>query len=99
MGYHMKSCYKCKKELHIDKIVGRKDACPFCGSDLRCCRNCRHFDQRLYNQCRESQADRVLDKERSNFCDYFSFIKSRSDMKKKEGEETTRDKLEALFKK
>jgi len=23
------------------------------------------------NSCRENQADRVVDKERSNFCDYF----------------------------
>jgi len=95
----MKTCYKCKKELRIDKIVGRKDACFFCLADLRCCLNCRHYDQSLYNQCRESQADRVLDKERSNFCDLFSFNESRPDVKTKEGKETTRDNLEALFKK
>jgi hypothetical protein len=53
----------------------------------------------LYNQCRESQAERVLDKDRSNFCDYFSFNEFRSDAKTKEGGGTTRDKLEALFKK
>jgi hypothetical protein len=53
----------------------------------------------LYNQCRESQAERVLDKDRSNFCDYFSFHEYCSDAKAKEGGETTRDKLEALFKK
>ena len=95
----MKICYKCTKEIRVDKIVGRKDVCPFCQADLRCCLNCRHYDHMLYNQCRESQAERVLDKDRSNFCDYFSFNEFRSDAKTKEGGGTTRDKLEALFKK
>jgi hypothetical protein len=53
----------------------------------------------LYNQCRESQAERVLDKERSNFCDFFSFNEYCSDAKAKGAGETPRDKLEALFKK
>jgi len=95
----MKTCYKCKKEIRINKIVGRKDVCPFCQADLRCCLHCRHYDLSLYNQCRESQADRVLDKERSNFCDYFSFWDSRADDRTKNSKETARDKLEALFKK
>lgn len=79
-------------------MIGRKDTCPCCDADLRCCLNCRFFDGRVYNQCRESQAERVLDKDRSNFCEYFIF---RDDDSEREptAKQAARDKLETLFKK
>ena len=95
----MNACHKCKKEVKVDKITGRKDVCPFCSAELRCCLNCRHYNPAVYNQCRETQADRVLDKDRSTFCDYFAFRDSLSDDTTKEGKGAARDKLEALFKK
>lgn len=65
------SCHSCSAELaHLD--YGRGDSCPQCGRDTRVCRNCTFFDGSAHNQCRENQADRVVDKDRSNFCDYFS---------------------------
>jgi len=67
------SCFRCKKILTVPRIPSRNDACPSCGADLRCCRNCRFYDGAVYNACRETQAERVLDKERSNFCDFFRF--------------------------
>lgn len=30
-----------------------------------------HFDKNAHNQCHEPMADRVVDKETANFCDYF----------------------------
>ena len=51
--------------------VGRQEACPRCDSDLHCCRNCRFRDPGAHNQCRETQAEWVKEKDRSNFCDYF----------------------------
>ncbi len=80
-----------------DFFVGRQAQCPFCGADLHCCMNCSFYDHGAYNDCRESQAERVLDKVRSNFCDFFSF--------KEKGKSPAtsaikpKDKLEALFKK
>jgi len=65
-------CFKCQKEQPILGTVGRRDECPFCKADLHVCKNCQHFDPQAYNECREPQADRVVEKERSNFCDYFS---------------------------
>ena len=94
----MKKCYKCKNEVKVDKIVGRKDICPFCQSDLRCCLNCRHYDPGSYNQCREPQADRILDKDRSNFCDYFNFGDSASEDKSNQSSDSSRKKLDDLFK-
>ncbi|HVO67924.1 MAG TPA: hypothetical protein VMT12_15715 [Syntrophales bacterium] len=94
----MKICYKCKKEVKVDKIIGRKDTCPSCQTDLRCCLNCRFYDLNAYNNCREPQADRVLDKDRSNFCDYFNFKDSASEEKSKQSNDPIRKKLDDLFK-
>lgn len=55
------------KELTVADRIGRAETCPSCGADLKCCRNCAFHDERAYNQCREPQAERVLEKERSNF--------------------------------
>lgn len=49
----------------------RADICPGCRRDTRVCKNCEFFDTAYNNQCRETQADRVVEKEKSNFCDFF----------------------------
>ena len=38
--------------------------------------NCLFYEVDSYNDCREPQAERVADKEKSNFCDYFTFKES-----------------------
>ena len=63
-------CWKCKKEISIEKPV-RGDECPLCHADLHVCRACDFYESGAHNDCRESSADMVTDKERSNFCDYF----------------------------
>ena len=63
-------CWKCKKEISIEKPV-RGDECPLCHADLHVCRACEFYESGAHNDCRESSADMVTDKERSNFCDYF----------------------------
>lgn len=65
-------CHQCKKEVPILGVVGRREECPFCRADLHVCMNCAHYDTKAYNECREPQADRVLEKDRGNFCDFFS---------------------------
>ncbi|MBN1363539.1 MAG: hypothetical protein JW976_01905 [Syntrophaceae bacterium] len=59
--------------------------------------NCSFYDAGAYNDCREPQAERVLDKARSNFCDFFRF----KETGKSSGTSDTnpKDKLDALFKK
>lgn len=92
----MKICNKCKKEIAHDFFVGRQSQCPSCGVDLHCCLNCCFYDLGEYNDCLEVQAEKVLDKSRSNFCDFFKFKQTSkttgaADLK-------TKDKLEELFK-
>ena len=64
------TCWKCGLAL-TPLDYGRQDTCRKCGLDTRVCKNCIHYDRAYNNDCRESQADRVVEKERSNFCDYF----------------------------
>jgi hypothetical protein len=64
------NCWHCGTSLtHLD--YGRQDTCTHCGRPTRVCLNCVFHDRSCNNECRETQADRVVDKERSNFCDYF----------------------------
>ncbi|MGE0634029.1 MAG: hypothetical protein AB7O96_16565 [Pseudobdellovibrionaceae bacterium] len=66
------NCFSCGKELSFAGIVGRRDECPHCRNDVHVCKNCAHYDPKAYNECKEPQADVVQEKDRANFCDYFS---------------------------
>ena len=94
----MKSCNKCSKGLEIKIPVGRRETCPFCGSDLHCCLNCTHHNIGSYNDCREPQAERVIEKDRSNFCDFFVFRDAEMGGKEKNPGESAKTKMESLFK-
>ncbi|AKH21125.1 hypothetical protein [Sedimenticola thiotaurini] len=63
-------CWQCGTELS-KYDYGRETLCLKCGKPTRACRNCRWYDPAFTNQCREPQADKVLDKTRANYCDYF----------------------------
>ena len=63
-------CWKCHKEITIEKPV-RGDECPLCHADLHVCKACEFYESGAHNDCRETSADFVSDKESSNFCDYF----------------------------
>ncbi|HUI43354.1 MAG TPA: hypothetical protein VL523_15425 [Terriglobia bacterium] len=68
------TCWKCGNgfDLAPGARVGTRETCPRCDSDLHACRNCRHYNPAKHNQCAETQAEWVRDKEASNYCDYFS---------------------------
>jgi len=69
----MPQCWFCGTALSYahHANVPRGEACPGCGKDLRCCRNCRHHDPGAHNQCREPDTEWVTDRERANFCERF----------------------------
>jgi hypothetical protein len=67
----MKHCHHCKKELDVTEKPARGDVCPHCAADLKVCLYCKFFDPGSYNECTEPMAERVVDKDRSNFCEYF----------------------------
>jgi hypothetical protein len=92
-------CYRCDHDPGVIERVGRRDACLSCGADLHCCRNCELYDPSFHNQCRETQAERQVDKERSNFCDYFQLRRQASAGRQAARTENARASLEALFRK
>jgi predicted RNA-binding Zn-ribbon protein involved in translation (DUF1610 family) len=63
-------CWHCGTELQSADI-GRETDCRNCGKATRACRNCRWYAPGRANDCEEPMAERVLDKTRANFCDYF----------------------------
>jgi hypothetical protein len=64
-------CVFCGEEIQIEGKVSRQDTCRNCHRDLRCCKQCMYYDPGAYNECREILAERIPEKERANFCDYF----------------------------
>ena len=58
---------------------------------------CQFYDQKAYNECRETSADRVQDKEKANFCDYFKIGSPDTDPDKERKDALA--KAAALFKK
>jgi hypothetical protein len=69
----MPVCFSCDAQLDAGDKPGRADTGSVCDADVHCCCNCEFYDPGSYNECRETQAERVLEKDRSNFCDYFAF--------------------------
>lgn len=67
-------CFACDAEVPLaaGERVGFRDSCTHCDADLHVCRNCQHHDPSAYNECRESSAERVGERERANRCDYFA---------------------------
>ena len=95
----MRRCQACLKVLEIRAPVGRQECCPFCGSDLHCCLNCSFHARGAYNECREPQAERVLEKGRGNFCDFFVFRDAGTGGSEKDSRESAKARMESLFRK
>lgn len=91
-------CWNCGADLSpLDYTRG--STCDRCGRDTRVCKGCQFYDPSYNNECRESQADRVVDKEKSNFCDYFKPKATGGNLSSSSSREALRASAEALFKK
>lgn len=89
-------CFHCKKKSPLLGVLGRRDECPFCKSDLHVCKNCLHYDTKSYNECREPSAEVIKEKEKANFCDY---MVAKSDGDQTDQAAQLKAAAEALFKK
>lgn len=96
----MAQCQFCGAAITLSPPIPRESSCEQCLHDLRCCRQCRHYDAALNNSCRETEADLVEDKERRNFCEFFDINPApfRAATVDKTREAQARAKLEGLFK-
>lgn len=99
MAYY---CWKCRNELEfIVKVgvkVGRGDLCKHCGADLHACKNCELYDPSLHNECRETQAEFIRDRDAANFCAHFSFRDRSEAPETDDSAAKAKNKLDDLFK-
>lgn len=66
-------CYNCNYSLSgLSLPLSRRDMCPSCSVHLHVCKMCVAYDPAVIGQCREDDADEVLDKNRLNFCEWFA---------------------------
>ncbi|MBF0309973.1 MAG: hypothetical protein HQL56_10635 [Magnetococcales bacterium] len=94
MGEGNTTCWHCHHILEVSEF-GRGSTCSACGRSNRACRNCHFFDESLYNGCRENRAERVVDKETGNFCDFFR--PGRGSTKPSTPDQSARSLAESLF--
>jgi len=93
-------CQSCGAPVTFAEPIPRDSECESCRHDLRCCKNCRHYDTRYNNSCRETEAEPVEDKDRRNFCEFFSFNPAPFAASKQSTRAAdARAKLDALFRK
>ena len=66
-------CYKCSKpiEYEVNRRIPREEECPHCFEYLHCCKMCIFYKKSSYNECLEPVSQRIIDKEKNNFCDFF----------------------------
>jgi len=97
----MAVCFFCQKTFELNLNPGEKvpfrEECPHCGMDVHICANCSFYDPGHSNACREPQAERVLDPEARNVCEYYQL--SGGDGVRDDEAARAKAQLENLFKK
>ncbi len=66
------SCYSCGTEVPAETARQRSALCVKCGKELKVCLNCRFYTPGAHWDCAENIGELVKEKDRSNFCDWFS---------------------------
>ena len=91
-------CFRCGTSLvSLTLPFSRRDACPQCAIDVHVCRMCLHFDTSKPKQCREDDAEEVFEKEKSNFCEWFSPSRGAFDETRVRLAEKAKSELSKLF--
>jgi hypothetical protein len=100
-GRFAMKCWHCGRTIEVvagKDRVGFRDDCPGCDRALHVCLNCDLYDPSYNNSCREPMAERVVDKERFNFCEYFTPAED-AKARVQSAKSGAQSKLEDLFKK
>ncbi len=90
------TCWSCNERREFEELH-RGDYCTHCDADLKCCKQCRHYDANTSAECKEPMAEHVYKKERANFCAYYSVRVLDNDATESEIEKA-KSKLNDLFK-
>jgi len=94
------TCHSCKKILEFTPgtVISRSETCDHCRAELRCCKQCFHYDTSSYNDCKESQAERIVEKTKGNFCNYYRLMTLTYENAPGKSKEDVLEKAKALFK-
>ena len=90
-------CWHCGATL-AGGDYGRENTCRACGKQTHVCRNCRWYAPSRPNQCAEPVAERVMNKERANFCGYFEPNPDAATADEQTSDDALRKAAEDLFK-
>ncbi len=72
--------------------------CGKCRGDLHSCKNCRHFDSALNNECRQAVPLRIAVKTQGNTCELFAAKLAQEQAQEVGGQRDARSAFDALFK-
>jgi len=103
-AFAVMNCHHCQSPIDTRERIGFRDYCPSCDRALHVCLNCGFHAPGYNNECRETQAAPVVDKDRFNFCDFFRPAETASKTapapaRPASSATATRGQLDALFKK
>lgn len=91
-------CWRCGASIAEWPLpLSRTAECKQCRADLHVCKLCEFYDPRLGKQCREPVADEVQNKERANFCGYFTAKTGAFSPANQSAQHAARAQLDALF--
>lgn len=65
------SCFQCSTAISFSGNLSFREECPQCRADAHVCKNCEFHDLKVYNECKETSAEVVREKDRANRCEYF----------------------------
>lgn len=95
---HSVACFRCGASLaSLSLPLSRREECPECSAHLHVCKMCRLFDVTVPTQCREDDAEEVIEKERMNYCEWFVPSEDAFDPAGKAVADQARQSLDALF--
>lgn len=98
MSSSVLTCFRCGESLAALTLpLSRRDMCPNCSVHLHVCRQCEHYDAHVVGQCREEEAEEVLEKERVNFCEWFIPSNRAFDTEARNAQLASAAAAEALF--
>ena len=91
-------CFRCGASLEALTLpISRRDHCPQCSSAVHVCRMCSNYSRNVLGQCLEEDAEEVLDKENSNYCEWFKPRANAFDAAERGQQERAEAELASLF--
>jgi len=91
------NCWSCGADFKASDY-GRETNCLKCSRPTRVCLNCRWYAPSRPNACEEPIAEPVMEKDRSNFCNFFEPATSKGESSESKSDPDHLAAAEDLFK-